>query len=327
MNLPAVLFVTRWLIRDTMRQARARGIFWLLLGITFICTLFCLTLGIRGDKPTAPLRPWEDPAYLPRAEVGKHSPEELTGIDVPSGELTLLFGAFRVPLARSRVEAVRSIEFLLAGGLADTAGVLLALIWTAGFLPSLLDPATASLLLAKPAPRWLVLAGKITGVLAFVALQATAFVGLTWLALGIRTGVWELRYFLGVPWLLVHFAIFYCVSAFLGVLTRSTVAAVLGTLAFWFVCWGVNYVRLDAVAAGHVAPVLEFAYWILPKPVDLGLLLMEALDAPGLFGSDSTMELMRSRGVLAPESALLSSLALPLVAFLAAVRRLARAEF
>ena len=276
MNLPAVVFVTRWRARDTMRQACASGIFWLLLGITLVCTLLCLTLGIRGDRPMAPLRPWEDPAYFLCAELAKHRPDELTGIDVPSGELTLLFGAFRVPLSRTRVEAVRSIEFLLAGGLADTAGVLLALIWTAGFLPSLLDPSTASLLLAKPAPRWLVLAGKFLGVLAFVALQATAFVALTWLALGIRTGVWDLRYFLGVPWLLVHFAIFYCVSALLAVLTRSTVAAVLGTLAFWFACWGVNYLRLDAVAGGSVSPALDFAYWVLPKPVDLGLLLMDA---------------------------------------------------
>src|SRR5205823_12590294 len=103
-----------------------------------------------------------------------------SGVDVPTGELTLLFGAFRVPLARSRVEAVRFIELLLAGGLADTAGVLLALIWTAGFLPSFLDPATTSVLLAKPVPRWLLLTGKFFGVLVFVAVQALLFIGLTW---------------------------------------------------------------------------------------------------------------------------------------------------
>ena len=41
----------------------------------------------------------------------------------------------------------------LAGVVADTAGVLLALLWTAGFLPTFLEPAAVTVLLAKPAPR------------------------------------------------------------------------------------------------------------------------------------------------------------------------------
>src|SRR5262245_51100473 len=207
MNLPAVVFVLRWLVRDTLRQARASGVFWLLLGVTFVCVLFCLTIGIAGEKPQLPRREFEDPAYLPRSEARKFSPDTIdqSGVDVPTGEMTLLFGAFRVPLSRSRVEAVNYISLLLVGGLADTAGVLLALIWTAGFLPSFLDPATTSVLLAKPAPRWLLLAGKFLGVLVFVTMQATLFVGLTWLALGIRTGVWESHYFVGIPLFLAHF--------------------------------------------------------------------------------------------------------------------------
>src|SRR5262245_26007710 len=254
MNLPAVVFVLRWLVRDPLRQARASGVFWLLLGVTLVCVLFCLTVGISGDKPQLPRRDFEDPAYLPRAEADKLSPEIVSqnGVDVPTGELTLLFGAFRIPLSRSRVDAVRFIELLLVGGLADTAGVLLALIWTAGFLPSFLDPSTTSALLAKPAPRWLLLAGKFLGVLVFVALQATLFVGLTWLALGLRTGVWEGHYFIGIPLLLAHFAMFFCVSTLFAVVTRSTAAGVIGTLAFWFVCWGVNYSRQAAATAGPV---------------------------------------------------------------------------
>ena len=51
-------------------------------------------------------------------------------------------------------------------------------------------------------PRWSLLAGKFLGVLAFVALQASLFVGGTWLALGLRTGVWDPTYFLCVPILL-----------------------------------------------------------------------------------------------------------------------------
>jgi len=329
MNLPAAVFVLRWLVRDTLRQARASGVFWLLFGVTFVCVVFCLTVGVKGDRPQVPLRPFEDPAFLPRSEADKLSAEKISdsGVDVPSGDLTLLFGAVRVPLARTRVEAVRFLELLLVGGIADTAGVLLALIWTAGFLPSFLDPSTTSVLLAKPAPRWLLLAGKFLGVLVFVALQATLFVGLTWLALGIRTGVWESRYFIGIPLLLAHFAMFFCISTLLAVLTRSTTAGVIGTLAFWFVCWGVNYSRQAAATAGPVGFALETAYWLLPKPADLGILLINALSAQSSFGQDSVLEAVRTSGDIRPELTLVSSFFVPTVAFAAAVRRLHRTEY
>ena len=39
-----------------------------------------------------------------------------------------------------------------------------ALVWTAGFLPDFLQPSAASVLFAKPVPRWTVLLGKYAGV-------------------------------------------------------------------------------------------------------------------------------------------------------------------
>ena len=64
-------------------------------------------------------------------------------------------------------------------------------------------------------PRWSLLAGKFLGVLVFVAAQNALFVGGTWLALGVRTSVWDPTYFLCIPMLLLHFAVFFS-SCFLG---------------------------------------------------------------------------------------------------------------
>ena len=55
------------------------------------------------------------------------------------------------------------------------------------------------MLLAKPVPRWLILAGKFAGVILFVGMQAALFFAGTWLALGLRTGIWLNEYLLGVP--------------------------------------------------------------------------------------------------------------------------------
>src|SRR5262249_19752145 len=150
-----------------------------------LCTLLCLTVSVTGEAPM-PTQPGEAMTRLPPAEAEKIGVEKVRreGVDVPRGELSLLFGA--VPGAREHYphHAVRFLQVLLAGFVADTAGVLLALIWSAGFLPAFLEPHSAAVLLAKPVPRWSLLVGKYIGVLVFVLFQATVFVGGTWLALG-----------------------------------------------------------------------------------------------------------------------------------------------
>ena len=110
-------------------------------------------------------------------------------------------------------------------------------------------PHSASVLLAKPTARWLLLLGKYIGVLTFVGFQVVLFVGLTWLALGLRTGVWDRAYLWCVPLLVLQFAVFYSFSVLLAVLTRSTVACVFGSVLFWLVAWGINYGSVMAVAA------------------------------------------------------------------------------
>src|SRR5262249_36932101 len=133
---------------------------------------------------------------------------------------------------------------------------------------------------AKPVPRWALLAGKYLGVVAFVGFQAAVFVGGTWLALACATGVWDSAYLLAIPLLMTEFAFLYAVSALLAVCARSAVVCIFGTLLFWALCGLVSYRRnLDhARAAGQTAgaaPALEAAYWVLPKPADVALLLGE----------------------------------------------------
>jgi ABC-type transport system involved in multi-copper enzyme maturation permease subunit len=188
---------------------------------------------------------------------------------------------------------VHFLELILAAGVADTLGLLLALVWTAGFLPGFLEPRAVAVLLAKPVSRWALLGGKYLGVLAFVLAQATYFVVGTWLALALRTGIWDASYLMSVPLLLLHFAIFFSFSLLLAACTRSTVLCVFGSIAFWGICWGINYGRHAVVAAAQVAPQAGFSwllvqlvnlgYWLFPKPIDIGRLIFDALGAGANF--------------------------------------------
>jgi hypothetical protein len=200
---------------------------------------------------------------------------------------------------------------VLAGGVADTVGVLLALVWTASFLPTFLEPAGAAVLLAKPVSRGWLLAGKAASVVAAVGLQAGLFVAATWLALGVRTGLWDLTYFLAVPVLLLHFGVFFAVSVLLAVATRSAAACAVGTLVVWAGCFAVNLARHDAVLgpAGAAGPALEAAYTVLPKPLDYNLLLGEALGAGGDFRHVLDAPRLSSAGAFSPALAALSGVA------------------
>jgi ABC-type transport system involved in multi-copper enzyme maturation permease subunit len=280
-RLSASLEVAGWLVRDTFRLAFASRLSWAMLGVTALCVALCLSAGLEGDQP---LR------VAGESELFGGDGQPLAGPNPRPGRLTLAFGSLRVDLFRDGRSMVEFFELMMAKWVAGAVGTMLALIGTAGFLPDFLRPRTAALVFSKPEARWRLLLGKAIGVLVFVALQASLFVGGTWLALGLKTGYWMTGYLWSVPLLLLHFAVVYSVSALLAVTTRSTVVCVFGSLVIWFLCFAVNYGRHATIAlpetargtAAHsatLAMAVEVAYWALPKPTDMVLLLDQLIRA------------------------------------------------
>lgn len=315
MSLPELIYVFRWIMRDTFSQARASGITWAMLIVSGLCILLCLSIGVSGPTnwrdpkdPTPEILP-RNPPYDP-AQVAK------SGIPVVQGEVTFAFGAIPARIGRDALDVVRFVQVLLAFVVADTLGILMALVWTAGFLPTFLEPSAASVLVAKPVPRWVILLGKYCGVLLFVTAHAILFVGGTWLALGVKTSVWDPLYLLTIPVLLVHFSIFYSISAFLAVLTRSTVTCAFGSTLFWFASYAMNFARHSAlatessgVATSRVRFLAELGYWLLPKPADLSIVLYDGLKADAFLGKPSILQAVQSQGLVHADLSILSSLA------------------
>jgi ABC-type transport system involved in multi-copper enzyme maturation permease subunit len=320
------------LTQDTFRQAVASGICWMMLAVTAICVLLCLSVRVSGDVslhdpneqvyflPPAPKHPLGNSAGTSAVQPPiPADPAEARreGVETVSGRMSLAFGAISFPVSRERASAVHFLELVLAGGVAGTFGLLLTLIWTAGFLPTFLEPGAASVLLAKPISRGQLLLGKCFGVLAFVAFQLVLFVVLTWLALGVRTGVWDLAFWWSIPLLLVEFAIFYSFSVLLAVSTRSTVACAFGSILFWMLAWGINYGSLMARNVSEhgdlpasTAGLARTAYWITPKPIDAGLILFDALNADEHFEKPSAFMLVETGDEFSPRLSILSSLVL-----------------
>jgi ABC-type transport system involved in multi-copper enzyme maturation permease subunit len=301
-----------------------------MLGASGLCILVCLSVGVEGG--TRLHHEGELTEFLSRNAGVDPVKAAQSGVDIVGGELTLGFGAIRLPLGRDAEDAIRFLQLLLAGVAADTAGVLLALLWTAGFIPAFVEPAAASVLLAKPVPRWALLAGKYMGVVAFVALQAAVFIGGTWMALGVRSGVWHPAYLLCIPVLVLHFAIFFSFSSLLGVCTRSTIICLVGSLFFWFLCWGANFGHLAFLAnpEATLAPgrlLAETGYWLLPKPADLNFLLQEAVQSREFFAQGLYFDASPVRQAFDPSVLLSTSLLFIAATLTLAGRRLIKTDY
>jgi ABC-type transport system involved in multi-copper enzyme maturation permease subunit len=329
MNSSAAIYAIRWLIRDTFRQALASRIFWLMLAASSVCILFCFSVSIEGGQS---LR------YPGDIELHGGDGKPLTAGNPRPGYLTAAFGALRFPLARDGEAAIHFVMVLLAKVVAGAFGLMLALVWTAAFLPDFLQPGAASVLLAKPVPRWSLLVGKYLGVLIFVAFQAAIFFGGTWVALGLKTGYWLPGYLAGIPLLVLSFAFIYSFAALLAVCTRSTVACIFGSILFWLVCFGINYGRHAAVTLPALAPSLpphsrtfsaavEVGYWVMPKPADMIMLLDQSLNAGEHFANLPELEAVQKTDWFNPDLALLTSVLFSVAMLAVAARQLGKTEY
>ena len=242
------------------------------------------------------------------------------------------FVAGFTPLAADEAH-VQHLEFALAGIGANTAGLLLALAFTAGVLPAFTDPNTALILLAKPLPRRLMFLGKFLGVLTLFTVHATIFVAGTWMALGLSTGAWPVAYLAALPVLVLNFATFFSFSALLAVMTRGTVTCILGSIVFWLLCLMMNVGRHALVAydleqfSTASRLLCEAGYWILPKPADSIALLHDLLNSEPLTNRFEDIGRADARGAFRPLLSLAASFGFAVVTTALAARELDTVDY
>jgi len=117
---------------------------------------------------------------------------------------------------------------------------ILALVTTAGMIPDFISGGSVELMLSKPISRVRLFLTKYSTGLLFVALQVLVFSVASLLVIGLRGGVWEFGILLAVPIVVLFYSYLFCVCVVLGLVTRSTLAALLLTVLFWFMLFLLN---------------------------------------------------------------------------------------
>jgi ABC-type transport system involved in multi-copper enzyme maturation permease subunit len=199
---------------------------------------------------------------------------------------TLLFGGVSLGNASLPGELVTKINHYVVGLLGAPAIMLLGCVITAFFIPNMLRKGTIDLLLAKPINRVSLLVYKYVGGLTFMLINTTVLIVGLWVALGLRTGVWEPVFLLAIPILTFEFAMFYALSTFLAVLTRSPIVSILACVILWAVLWGLGWAYWvtavssesgESATRGWLATTVETAHTVLPHYLDLDWLADKSL--------------------------------------------------
>ena len=194
---------------DAYRQVNAQRLFWITMVLNVMAVL---TFAIPGIDAKG--------VYFPfglRLDFGLN-----TAVMTPGLFYKYLYTAWAIPIWLTWI------------------AVVLALISTANIFPDLLNAGAIDLYLSKPLGRLRLFLTKYLFGLTFAALQVTVFSLAGFLAIGIRSGVWAPGLFWAIPVVTIFFSYLFCVSALLGVLFRSTLAAMLLTLLLWFGLFVVN---------------------------------------------------------------------------------------
>jgi len=190
------------IFHDAYRALRARKMFWIVLILSSLVVASFACIGVNDKGLT--LLAWD-------LHVGP------TATEMPPGVLyKFMFASFGVDFWLTWVAAI------------------LALISTAGIFPSFVAKGAINLVVSRPISRLRLFLTQYAAGLLFVTLQIAAFTVASFLAIGLRGGLWEPGLFLAVPLVVCFFSYLFCVCVLLGLLTRSTVAALLLTLLFWF---------------------------------------------------------------------------------------------
>jgi len=219
------------ILTDSLRLLRSRHLFWLCLGLSLLASVVLFGTYSFNDKGLRVLlfKTWENP--------------ELTA----GSEGARLFVAYM-------------FNSIFVGFWLSWGAIILGVLSTASILPEFLSSGSIELYLSKPMSRIALLFWRVLGSLLFVLLQSAAGVLLAYLLMGFKFGVWLHEALWAVPLLTLQFFYLYSVSALLAVITRSTLACVIGTMLFWLAVFVIQFSsnRLTQIS-GETGKLIELA--------------------------------------------------------------------
>lgn len=166
-------------------------------------------------------------------------------------------------------------------------GLFLSIFSAASFIPNMLEKGNIDLLLSKPVSRAQVIWGKFWGGTTIVFFNIAFLVTGLWILIGLKFSVWEAELLVTIITITFTFAVLYALMILTGILTRSSVLAMMLTYLIFFIFSPLLlareniYILLDNK---FIEYILDGLYYLVPKTSELGSMTAN-LAAGGSIGS------------------------------------------
>lgn len=151
------------------------------------------------------------------------------------------------------------------------------LIIVSSFIPSMLQKGHIDLLLSKPISRSKIVIGHLIAGTVFAFLASFFLLGIIWLIVSTKTGVWHIPFLYSILWFTFIFLTLYSFVILIGLLTKNTILNILINLILFFPLSWIFYLLNILTKKGEqffsfgavTEFVIKFFYYIMPKPWDL----------------------------------------------------------
>ena len=150
--------------------------------------------------------------------------------------------------------------------------MILFIILSSSFIPSLLQKGNIELTLSKPVSRTNIILGKFVGGVILVFIALAYLITLIWLIISAKSGVWHFAFLLSIIWYTIIFAVLYSLIILTGLITKSTVMTLIINVLIFFPFTSILAVKDDIMQVASnkvIAFILNFIYYIFPKPWDM----------------------------------------------------------
>ena len=171
-------------------------------------------------------------------------------------------GAQNMPMLQDIVVGVGQF----VAGASYWMGILLALFATAPLINSLLERGRVDLLLSKPIGRMSLLGSHLAGVMSVVFALALYLMGMVWLVMSIKSGIWNPQFLIAILMVVLMFTIMYSVILLVGVSLQSTALSLIVT-------YGLIFCSIIFLAKDQLVPQINLPwrqlflgfYYVLPN--------------------------------------------------------------
>ncbi|MCP5061257.1 MAG: ABC transporter permease subunit [Ignavibacteriae bacterium] len=169
-------------------------------------------------------------------------------------------------------ELVKGLKLFVVAPLFG-GGLFLAIFSAASFIPNMLEKGSIDLLLSKPISRAQVILGKFLGGTIIVFVNIAYLIISIWLLIGIKFGIWELSFLLTILTITFTFAVLYSLIILIGILTQSSVLAMMISYLIFFILSPILNAR-DTISTfidnSAIETILNIFHYITPKTSELG---------------------------------------------------------